>query len=109
MLPIDAARISLLGLSVGDAFGAMLDGYGAELARRAAKRLISMKRPWKWTDDTAMAVSIVEQLAERGTIDVDALAAAFAKRFERESGRGYGAGAFALLSRVSLGAAWREE
>jgi ADP-ribosylglycohydrolase len=109
MYAIEAARTSLLGLSVGDAFGSMLDGYGAELAQRAAKRLISMKRPWRWTDDTAMAISIVEVLAQHGAIDVDALADAFVRRFEREPNRGYGAGAHGLLSRVSLGAAWRDE
>jgi ADP-ribosylglycohydrolase len=106
---VEAARISLLGLAVGDAFGSMLDGYGPELARRAAKRLISMKRPWRWTDDTAMAISIVELLAEHGTIDPDALAAAFVRRFQLEPDRGYGAGAYDLLARVSAGAAWREE
>jgi ADP-ribosylglycohydrolase len=87
----------------------MLDGYGPELARRAAKRLISMKRPWRWTDDTAMAISIVELLELRGTIDVDALAEAFVHSFEREPNRGYGAGAYGLLARVSRGAPWREE
>lgn len=106
---LEAARTSLLGLAVGDAFGSMLDGYGPELARRAAKRLISMKRPWRWTDDTAMAISIVELLAEHGTIDPDALAAAFVRRFQLEPDRGYGAGAYDLLGRVSVGAAWREE
>jgi ADP-ribosylglycohydrolase len=103
------ARVSLLGLSVGDAFGSMLDGYGPELARRAAKRLISMKRPWRWTDDTAMAISIVEVLERHGTIEVDALAAAFVRRFALEPDRGYGAGAYGLLSRVNLGGSWREE
>ncbi len=78
--PNEAARTSLLGLAVGDAYGTMLDGYGPELARRAVKRLISMKRPWGWTDDTVMAISIVELLLERGTIDPDALAAAFVRR-----------------------------
>ena len=106
---IEAARASLLGLAVGDAFGSMLDGYGAELARRAAKRLISMKRPWRWTDDTAMALSIVEQLEHAGSIDPDALAAAFARRFAAEPNRGYGAGAYHLLSRIALGASWRDE
>jgi ADP-ribosylglycohydrolase len=104
-----AARASLLGLAVGDAFGSMLDGYGPDFARRTALRLISMKRPWRWTDDTIMAVSITEQLLERSTIDPDALAAAFARRFEREPDRGYGAGAYALLARVSMGASWRKE
>lgn len=106
---LEAARTSLLGLAVGDAFGSMLDGYGPELARRAAKRLISMKRPWRWTDDTAMAISIVELLAEHGTIDPDELAAAFVRRFQLEPDRGYGAGAFDLLRWVSAGAAWRDE
>jgi len=105
---IEAARASLLGLAVGDAFGTMLDGYGAELARRAAKRLISMKRPWRWTDDTAMALSIVEVLEHAGSIDPDALAVAFVRRFTADPNRGYGAGAFHLLSRVAMGAAWRD-
>src|SRR5262245_34757682 len=109
MTSIARARTSLLGLSVGDAFGSMLDGYGAELAARAAKRLISMRRPWPWTDDTAMAISIVEVLERTGAIDPDALAAAFAERFQREPNRGYGAGAFALLARISMGASWRDE
>jgi len=109
MDPVAAARVSLLGLAVGDAFGTMLDGFGADLARKAAKRLISPKRPWKWTDDTAMAVSIFELLARDGTLDPDKLASAFARRFELEPNRGYGAGAHDLLSRVSRGASWRDE
>src|SRR5688572_26848750 len=98
MEPIAAARVSLLGLAVGDAFGSMLESFGPELARKAAKRLISPKRPWRWTDDTAMALSIVEVLEQRGTIDPDALATAFVRRFQQEPNRGYGAGAYGLLS-----------
>ena len=109
MLPIERARVSLLGLAVGDAFGAMLDGYGADLPRRAAKRLISMQRPWRWTDDTAMAISIVEVLASHEAIDPDTLARAFTLRFQREPGRGYGAGAFDLFRRVCAGGDWRVE
>jgi ADP-ribosylglycohydrolase len=109
MDPIAAARVSLLGLAVGDAFGSMLDGFGGELGRMAAKRLISPKRPWRWTDDTAMAISIVELLEQHGTIDPDVLAASFARRFQRDRNRGYGAGAYRLLTRVAFGASWREE
>ena len=109
MDPVAAARASLLGLAVGDAFGSMLDDFGADLPRKAAKRLISMKRPWKWTDDTAMALSIVQLLVRDGTIDPDELARAFVLRFQLEPNRGYGAGAHDLLSRVALGASWREE
>jgi ADP-ribosylglycohydrolase len=109
MLRTEAARVSLLGLCVGDAFGSMLDRFGSELARRAADRSISGERPWRWTDDTAMAISIVELLEQQGTIDADALAKSFVRRFEQEPHRGYGAGAYGLLSRVSMGAAWRDE
>jgi ADP-ribosylglycohydrolase len=109
MQPIEAARVSLLGLSVGDAFGSMLDSFGGDLARMATKRLISPRRPWKWTDDTAMAISIVEVLERLGTLDEDALATAFAARFALEPNRGYGAGAHGLLSRVNLGGDWRQE
>jgi ADP-ribosylglycohydrolase len=108
-MAIEHARAAMIGLSVGDAFGTMLDGYGVEFARRAAKRLISMKRPWRWTDDTAMALSIVDELVRAGTIDPDALAAAFAAAFARDPNRGYGAGAHGLLSRVNLGVGWRDE
>lgn len=109
MKSMDAARCSLLGLAVGDAFGSMLDGLGGELPRRVAKRLVSTKRPWRWTDDTAMALSIVEVLAEHGAIDEEALASAFARRFDAEPNRGYGAGAYGLLGRVAQGASWRDE
>lgn len=103
------ARRSLLGLAVGDAFGETMFGEPAEAAQRAAKRLISTRRPWRWTDDTAMALSIVEVLGVHGAIDADALAAAFARRWALDPHRGYGAGAFRLLDRISRGAPWRRE
>jgi ADP-ribosylglycohydrolase len=103
------ARRSLAGLAVGDAFGETMFGPPHETARRAAKRLISTRRQWRWTDDTAMALSIVEVLGRYDTIDTDALAAAFARRWAHEPGRGYGQGAFNLLTRVSGGAPWRRE
>jgi ADP-ribosylglycohydrolase len=62
------ARRSLLGLAIGDAFGETMFGQPQEVARRAAKRLISTKRPWRWTDDTAMALSIVEILGRHETV-----------------------------------------
>lgn len=84
---LSLARQSLLGLAIGDAFGETMFGPPHEVARREAKRLISTKRPWRWTDDTAMALSIVEVLGLHKTIDPDALAAAFARRWAREPAR----------------------
>lgn len=106
--PLARAHASLLGVSVGDAFGTMLDAQ-PDLARRAAKRLVSPQRPWRWTDDTAMAISIVAELAARGVIDPDSLAARFATTFYRDPDRGYGAGAATLLARVAHGADWALE
>ncbi|MBA3502683.1 MAG: ADP-ribosylglycohydrolase family protein [Deltaproteobacteria bacterium] len=103
---MEAARTSLLGLAVGDAFGCMLD---AREPRHRALRLISMQRPWRWSDDTAMAIEVVEELAAHGTIDPDRLAPAFAARYMREPDRGYGAGAATILERIAAGGAWREE
>jgi len=106
---IARARQSLIGLSVGDSFGETMFGEPREVAKRVAKRLISTRRPWRWTDDTAMALSIVEVLERCEGIDPDVLAEAFARRFAAEPNRGYGQGAYNLLTRVSSGASWRRE
>jgi ADP-ribosylglycohydrolase len=52
-----------------------------------------------------MACSIATELRDRGSIDQDALAAAFAERCEPY--RGYGSGAVVLLHRVRTGLPWR--
>jgi ADP-ribosylglycohydrolase len=106
---LDRALISLHGLATGDAFGETLFGPPAESARRVAERRLSARIPWPWTDDTAMALSIVEVLGRRGTMDPDELAAAFARRWAADPHRGYGQGAFNLLTRVAHGAPWRAE
>lgn len=103
------ARRSLEGLSIGDAFGETLFGDPEVVAKRAAARQLSTRRPWRWTDDTAMALSIVEILGHHDAIDPDALAAAFVRRYVAEPDRGYGQGAAALLTRVAYGVPWRRE
>jgi len=107
--PLARARRSLLGLAVGDAFGETLFGHPERVAARIAKRLLEPRRPWRWTDDTAMALSIVEVLGRHQCIDTDALAEAFVRRWMHDPHRGYGHGAFNLLARVSHGASWRTE
>jgi ADP-ribosylglycohydrolase len=105
MMTIKDALLSLEGLSVGDAFGECFYAYPAEMiARRELP-----PGPWRWTDDTQMALSIVAVLREHGRIDQDALMADFARRYQKSPWRGYGAGAARLLRRVGRGADWREE
>lgn len=101
---IARARVALEGLSVGDAFGERFFRPGAAelLLRRATP-----KAPWTWTDDTAMALSIVEVLDAHGEVDQDALALAFARRYMEDPRRGYGAGAHHYLAEIARGEPWR--
>jgi len=102
--PFARAKRSLEGLSVGDAFGELFFSLYPNLTPNS--KLPS--GPWPWTDDTQMAISIVENLKEWGRIDQDSLAEAFARRYEKEPYRGYGGGASRLLSQIAAGADWRE-
>jgi ADP-ribosylglycohydrolase len=103
MTPIDRALLSLEGLSVGDAFGELF--FSASLSLIATHKL--PPGPWPWTDDTHMALSVVEVLKNHGRIDQDALARRFAERFAQDPYRGYAGGAIDLLTRVSHGEDWR--
>lgn len=99
--PLLRALAALDALSVGDAFGEALFGAPARIVERAAP-----PGPWRWTDDTQMALSVVEVLAQKGEIDQDLLARAFARRYEVH--RGYGVGAHRLLEQLGCGARWQE-
>lgn len=97
------ARRSLEGLSLGDAFGQLF------FHRSPAEETIASlpDGPWPWTDDTHMALSIVDVLERHGSIEQDALAGAFARRFSDDPHRGYAGGARVLLERIGRGADWR--
>jgi ADP-ribosylglycohydrolase len=98
------ARLSLDGLSVGDAFGERFFGPSNEVLRRISRRELP-DAPWTYTDDTEMALSIVEILEERGGIDQDLLATRFASRMQFN--RNYGRGAYTVLCGVKEGLDWR--
>src|ERR1700743_654317 len=63
---------------------------------------------WGWTDDTAMAISIVEVLARHDAIDEAALARAFAARYMDNPARGYGRGAHQVLDAIYHGTPYPE-
>lgn len=95
---------SLDGLSVGDAFGELF-------FRRSPFEITFADLPqtfWEWTDDTHMALSIVEVLKENGRIDQDELAKLFARRYKQDPQRGYAGGAHRLLGKVAKGGSWRD-
>jgi ADP-ribosylglycohydrolase len=101
---LSRARLSLDGLSIGDAFGERFFGPSGEALRRISRRELP-DAPWSYTDDTEMALSIVEMLEERGAIDQDVLAKRFATRMQFH--RNYGQGAYTVLCGVKEGLDWR--
>jgi ADP-ribosylglycohydrolase len=99
------ACLSLDGLSVGDAFGQRFF-YAPSVESLIARRALPA-RPWQYTDDTEMALAIVEILGRHGRIEQDELAAAFARRYEANPWRGYGGGARGILEAIGEGASWQ--
>jgi ADP-ribosylglycohydrolase len=100
------ARRSLDGLSVGDAFGETFFLPTEAACHFIDHRVVSERRPWRWTDDTAMALSIVDGVAQHGAVDRDALARAFAARYHAESWRGYGGTAHEILCAIGDSVPW---
>ena len=91
---------SLRGLSVGDA-------YGQSLVMRAFRMSVGDgPGSWPWTDGTHTALSVVEALLAKGTIDPDPLSVALARRYGQEPHRGYAVGAVAVLEGLLAGEHW---
>ncbi len=100
---MERAGRSLRGLAAGDCLGERFFGPPEAVLRRIEGRQLP-KAPWRYTDDTEMALSVFAMLQEHHAIDQDALARAFAERMGRE--RGYGRSAFEILWSVRQGASW---
>jgi ADP-ribosylglycohydrolase len=94
---------SLTGLSVGDAFGAQF--FATENRPLLLDETAVPSGPWPWTDDTEMACNLLDVLQRHGQVERDALAAAFADRYDPY--RGYGPGTVVLLHGLRNGESWR--
>ena len=70
---LDLAKTSLLGLSVGDAFGETFFGPIDDISLRVNERIL-LSCTWFFTDDTVMAIDVYNVLSRFGTIDQDQLA-----------------------------------
>jgi ADP-ribosylglycohydrolase len=101
------AAQSLEGLSCGDAFGERFF-LPDELAQSLIHERAVPAPPWFFTDDTVMALSILETLAEHQEINTDALAISFAGRYD--VGRGFGPAMHKLLPAIRRNPqSWRTE
>jgi ADP-ribosylglycohydrolase len=99
------ARISLEGLSVADAFGGFFEGRRPQSLPHHLKTYKLPPKPWHFTDDTNMALSIFAVLRQHGKIDQDQLGRSFGLHFDRT--RGYGLGTRGILIRIQLGETWQ--
>ena len=103
---LSRAVLSLHGLALGDAIGEMMFGRPEKAFDMIMQEELA-SGPWFHTDDTEMAISIVEVLRLLGTIHQDTLARHFAWRFQRDENRGYGSGARRQLRAILEGVEWR--
>ncbi|HEV7282690.1 MAG TPA: ADP-ribosylglycohydrolase family protein [Pirellulaceae bacterium] len=102
--PLARATESLAGLSVGDAIGQCT--FDAALGQQVdvSDPDSLPPGPWRWTDDTEMALSVVESLSCRGRIDQSFLARRFAERYSYD--RAYGPAMHRALGRIREGESW---
>ncbi|MBV9024842.1 MAG: ADP-ribosylglycohydrolase family protein [Streptomycetaceae bacterium] len=100
----ERALASLRGLSVGDALGSQFSipaNYGVLQSGGLPAG------PWRWSDDTEMAASVMAGLVVHGRIDQDTLAASFAEH--HDAARGYSANVDRMLRAIRQeGGDWRE-
>ena len=100
--PTNLVAGALLGIALGDAFGAPYEGGVIE---RLVWRLIGTRQGMRrWTDDTQMTIDLVESLIHCRKIDQDDLARRFAQSYRWS--RGYGPGAARVLKCIRSGESW---
>ncbi|MGY1847416.1 ADP-ribosylglycohydrolase family protein [Blastococcus sp. SYSU DS1021] len=98
----------LLGGAVGDAVGARFEG-SARVPADELHRSLTSDGLLRWTDDTALQVTLADHLADLGPddLDQDALALAFARTWDREPWRGYGGNPPRIFAAALAGRDWR--
>ncbi len=124
---LDRVRGSLLGLAIGDALGAPLEGLSPQQIR-AHYQLVTdyvdgakawKRKPFRWrlpglyTDDTQQALAVIDVLLASGRVDVDRLAATYVALATPDLGyagahRGVGKSFREVLAALRRGASPRE-
>ncbi|WIM99821.1 ADP-ribosylglycohydrolase family protein [Actinoplanes oblitus] len=103
-----AAVMALRGLALGDAFGETWFFRPADQVTTAVQERRLKDGPWPWTDDTAMALSLLRVLSEHRRVEQDALAVAFAESYAADPYRSYGSSMHDVLIAIGQGEAWPE-
>ena len=104
----------MVGLAVGDALGAQVEGMWPEEIQRRYGRVTELLGggwlglgPGEWTDDTAMMLCIARSIVEKGRFDPDDVALKFLAWFEAGA-LGIGRTTYVALDALTRGASWRD-
>jgi ADP-ribosylglycohydrolase len=100
------AKLSLNGLSIGDAIGESFFGKEEEVLLKIEKRLVQEKELF-FTDDTIMAIGVFKTLEKFGEIKQDYLAKLFTINYYKDVNRGYGGTAHGIFRAIYEGKDWR--
>ncbi|WP_298417555.1 ADP-ribosylglycohydrolase family protein [uncultured Kordia sp.] len=104
---LQLAQKSLLGNSIGDAFGESF--FGPEGAVYSAIHFREIPQTnWEFTDDTVMAIAIYTSLEMFGEINQDFIAKAFARNYHLDFNRGYGPAMHRTMRAIEAGENWKE-
>jgi ADP-ribosylglycohydrolase len=99
---------SLRGLNCGDAFGERFFVH-PELAQSLIAQRAVPSPPWRYTDDTIMAIAIAETLEEFGEIRERHLAESFGRLYLVDPPRGYGPAMHKMLPELAtVPSRWKE-
>ena len=108
--PLDRARGCLMGLAIGDALGAPVEGLDSRTIMETfgGGRGYLTKLPvdvLHYTDDTQMTIGVAESLLDKGVVDEADMMSRFAANYDPH--RGYGQGARLVLEAARDGQDWR--
>ncbi|WP_144281308.1 ADP-ribosylglycohydrolase family protein [Chryseobacterium echinoideorum] len=101
------ASNSLMGISIGDAFGESFFGEENIIGTYIDQRIIP-ESTLDFTDDTIMAIAIFKSLEKFGKINQDFLAEEFTKNYYLDINRGYGPSMHQYFRTVKNGENWKE-
>lgn len=104
---IEFARKSLLGVSIGDAFGDSFFGNASYIDECIKLKSIPATK-WEFTDDTIMSIAVFEELEAIGDIDQETFINKICLNHNKDVNRGYGATARKIIREISEGGDWKQ-
>lgn len=104
---LSLAHKSLLGISIGDAFGDSFFGKEEEVISAIKHQQIPSTK-WEFTDDTVMAITLYKSLEKYGEINQDFVAQQFKDNYFKDINRGYGPSMHSFFRQMHAGEYWRD-